>query len=443
MMILVKHLGGLPAVPREAVRSLALILSPFAPHLGEELWQRLGGARRRSPTSRGRRSIPALVQGRRRRDRRAGERQAARRRHARRRRRRGDGARRGARRGARPRPRRGQAGEEVHLREGQDRQLHRRAECEQEAGRSEAVRSSSRSSLASCVCLSLRLPRASTAASRAGRLHVKVVRSLGAPTPSRRTRWRAGCARSWRGRGRSRRGRGTRASRSRCCGPTRRARGSPAGASGPGRARDGGRRGRAGVDASRAPDAPPEADTGDVRAEETVAVDEAARARRPGPARERASTTRTPRRAAARRLGQQARRDGCSGLPAASEDDGQLSASCYLSRAAADDHHRLRRLSRPRDAVLQGVPLRRGAGHARRRSRAPGTIRRWRREAPQGFVFALLAPQGHRAGGLPRGQGHRDGAEEPGRRRARSSTRRRPSSARRPSSPRRATTRPR
>jgi leucyl-tRNA synthetase len=43
MMILVKHLGGLPAVPREAAREFALIVSPFAPHLGEELWERLGG----------------------------------------------------------------------------------------------------------------------------------------------------------------------------------------------------------------------------------------------------------------------------------------------------------------------------------------------------------------------------------------------------------------
>jgi leucyl-tRNA synthetase len=42
MMILVKHLGGLPAAPVDAVKSLALILSPFAPHLGEELWERLG-----------------------------------------------------------------------------------------------------------------------------------------------------------------------------------------------------------------------------------------------------------------------------------------------------------------------------------------------------------------------------------------------------------------
>jgi leucyl-tRNA synthetase len=43
MMILVKHLGGLPAVPLDAVKSLALILSPFAPHIGEEIWERLGG----------------------------------------------------------------------------------------------------------------------------------------------------------------------------------------------------------------------------------------------------------------------------------------------------------------------------------------------------------------------------------------------------------------
>jgi leucyl-tRNA synthetase len=42
MMILVKHLGGLKAVPREAIATLALILSPFAPHLAEEVWQRLG-----------------------------------------------------------------------------------------------------------------------------------------------------------------------------------------------------------------------------------------------------------------------------------------------------------------------------------------------------------------------------------------------------------------
>jgi leucyl-tRNA synthetase len=38
MMILVKHLGSLAVVPRGAVSSLALILSPFAPHIAEEIW---------------------------------------------------------------------------------------------------------------------------------------------------------------------------------------------------------------------------------------------------------------------------------------------------------------------------------------------------------------------------------------------------------------------
>jgi leucyl-tRNA synthetase len=43
MMILVKHLGQMPnGVPREAAKALTLVLSPFAPHVGEELWQRLG-----------------------------------------------------------------------------------------------------------------------------------------------------------------------------------------------------------------------------------------------------------------------------------------------------------------------------------------------------------------------------------------------------------------
>jgi leucyl-tRNA synthetase len=43
MMILVKHLGGLTEVPHDAARTLALLVSPFAPHLGEELWEQLGG----------------------------------------------------------------------------------------------------------------------------------------------------------------------------------------------------------------------------------------------------------------------------------------------------------------------------------------------------------------------------------------------------------------
>src|SRR5262249_51179779 len=44
MMILVNHLSRLPSIPREAARTLVLILAPFAPHLGEEAWQRLGSA---------------------------------------------------------------------------------------------------------------------------------------------------------------------------------------------------------------------------------------------------------------------------------------------------------------------------------------------------------------------------------------------------------------
>ncbi len=46
MMILVKQLGQLASttgVPREAIRSLVLVLAPFAPHLAEEAWERLGG----------------------------------------------------------------------------------------------------------------------------------------------------------------------------------------------------------------------------------------------------------------------------------------------------------------------------------------------------------------------------------------------------------------
>ncbi len=41
MMILAKQLGQKKAAPRAAAKLLTLMLSPFAPHLGEELWQRL------------------------------------------------------------------------------------------------------------------------------------------------------------------------------------------------------------------------------------------------------------------------------------------------------------------------------------------------------------------------------------------------------------------
>ncbi|MBX3188997.1 MAG: leucine--tRNA ligase [Labilithrix sp.] len=43
MMTLLKHLGG-GRTPREVANTLALLVSPFAPHIGEELWQRLGHA---------------------------------------------------------------------------------------------------------------------------------------------------------------------------------------------------------------------------------------------------------------------------------------------------------------------------------------------------------------------------------------------------------------
>jgi leucyl-tRNA synthetase len=42
MMVLANHLAALPAVPREAMRALTLLVSPFAPHLGEELWHLQG-----------------------------------------------------------------------------------------------------------------------------------------------------------------------------------------------------------------------------------------------------------------------------------------------------------------------------------------------------------------------------------------------------------------
>jgi leucyl-tRNA synthetase len=42
MMILVNELRG-AAIPKEAAKALVLLVSPFAPHLAEELWQRLGG----------------------------------------------------------------------------------------------------------------------------------------------------------------------------------------------------------------------------------------------------------------------------------------------------------------------------------------------------------------------------------------------------------------
>jgi leucyl-tRNA synthetase len=42
MMILSNHLNSIKEVPREAVEKLLLCLSPFAPHLAEELWEKIG-----------------------------------------------------------------------------------------------------------------------------------------------------------------------------------------------------------------------------------------------------------------------------------------------------------------------------------------------------------------------------------------------------------------
>jgi leucyl-tRNA synthetase len=42
MMILVNHLAKLDPRPRSAVEPLILLLAPFAPHIAEELWERLG-----------------------------------------------------------------------------------------------------------------------------------------------------------------------------------------------------------------------------------------------------------------------------------------------------------------------------------------------------------------------------------------------------------------
>src|SRR5204862_8037609 len=44
MMILTNHLHGMEHPPRQAIETLVLLLSPFAPHLAEELWEALGHA---------------------------------------------------------------------------------------------------------------------------------------------------------------------------------------------------------------------------------------------------------------------------------------------------------------------------------------------------------------------------------------------------------------
>ena len=42
MMIFVNHLGKQQVKPKSVVEKFVLILSPFAPHIAEELWEKLG-----------------------------------------------------------------------------------------------------------------------------------------------------------------------------------------------------------------------------------------------------------------------------------------------------------------------------------------------------------------------------------------------------------------
>ena len=43
LMILANYIDGLAAVPRDLLRTFAKLLSPFAPHLADEMWEALGG----------------------------------------------------------------------------------------------------------------------------------------------------------------------------------------------------------------------------------------------------------------------------------------------------------------------------------------------------------------------------------------------------------------
>jgi len=42
LMVLTNHLGALAEVPKAAAETLALLIAPMAPHLGEELWKSFG-----------------------------------------------------------------------------------------------------------------------------------------------------------------------------------------------------------------------------------------------------------------------------------------------------------------------------------------------------------------------------------------------------------------
>jgi len=42
MMIMVNHIQKLETLPKDIVEIFVLLLSPFAPHMAEELWEKLG-----------------------------------------------------------------------------------------------------------------------------------------------------------------------------------------------------------------------------------------------------------------------------------------------------------------------------------------------------------------------------------------------------------------
>lgn len=42
MMIFINHIGRLEKISKQAIDSFVLLLAPFAPHIAEELWHRLG-----------------------------------------------------------------------------------------------------------------------------------------------------------------------------------------------------------------------------------------------------------------------------------------------------------------------------------------------------------------------------------------------------------------
>ena len=44
MMIFINEVGGLPEMPRKLWTPFVLMISPYAPHLAEELWVKLGNA---------------------------------------------------------------------------------------------------------------------------------------------------------------------------------------------------------------------------------------------------------------------------------------------------------------------------------------------------------------------------------------------------------------